>query len=93
MLMLSMLIGTPALSFIGAVGAALTVTLKRGGVLLSLLILPFYAPVLIFGVLSVNAAITGSGELSHLMLLAGLSLFAAAAAPWAAAAAIRAGLE
>ncbi len=93
MLIFSMMIGTPALSFIGALGAALTVTLKRGGVLLSLLILPLYVPVLIFGVLCVEAAIAGTQVSSHMMLLAGVSLFSVALAPWAAAAAIRVGLE
>lgn len=58
-LILTMLLGTPALSFIGGIGAALTVTLRRGGVLLSLLILPLYVPVLIFGVLAVKASIEG----------------------------------
>ena len=93
MLMLSMVIGTPALSFIGALGAALTVTLKRGGVLLSLLILPLYVPILIFGVLCVEAVIAGTQASEHMMLLAGVSLFSVALAPWAAAAAIRVGLE
>lgn len=92
-LIYTMLIGTPALSFIGGIGASLTVTLRRGGVLLSLLILPLYIPVLIFGVLAVKAAIGGYPVMEHVMLLSGFTLFSAAIAPWAAAAAIRSGLE
>ncbi len=92
-LFLTMLIGTPALSFIGGIGAALTVTLRRGGTLLSLLILPLYIPVLIFGVLAVKAAVGGYPATEHLMLLSGFTLFSAAITPWAAAAAIRTGLE
>lgn len=92
-LILTMLIGTPALSFIGGIGASLTVTLRQGGTLLSLLILPLYIPVLIFGVLAVKAAVGGYPATEHLMLLAGFTLFSAAITPWAAAAAIRTGLE
>ncbi|MCF8473326.1 MAG: heme exporter protein CcmB [Emcibacter sp.] len=92
-LIYTMLIGTPALSFIGGIGASLTVTLRRGGVLLSLLILPLYIPVLIFGVLAVKASIGGYDATSHYLLLLGFTLFSAAIAPWAAAAAIRSGLE
>lgn len=92
-LILAMILGTPALSFIGGIGASLTVTLRRGGVLLSLLILPLYIPVLIFGVLMVKAAIDGTPVMGHAMLLSGFTLFSAAIAPWAAAAAIRSGLE
>lgn len=92
-LILTMLLGTPALSFIGGIGAALTVTLRRGGVLLSLLILPLYIPVLIFAVLAVKASIGGYPVMGHVMLLGGFTLFSAAIAPWAAAAAIRTGLE
>ena len=92
-LILTMLIGTPALSFIGGIGAALTVTLRREGTLLSLLILPLYIPVLIFGVLAVKATIGGYPATEHLMLLSGFTLFSAAITPWAAAAAIRTGLE
>ncbi|VAV91680.1 ABC transporter involved in cytochrome c biogenesis, CcmB subunit [hydrothermal vent metagenome] len=92
-LILTMVLGTPALSFIGGIGASLTVTLRRGGVLLSLLILPLYIPVLIFGVLAVKATIGGYPATEHLMLLVSFSLFSAAITPWAAAAAIRSGLE
>ncbi len=92
-LILTMLVGTPALSFIGGIGASLTVTLRRGGVLLSLLILPLYIPVLIFGVLAVQASVAGQPATEHILLLGAFTLFSAAIAPWAAAAAIRAGLE
>ncbi|NOZ43481.1 MAG: heme exporter protein CcmB [Alphaproteobacteria bacterium] len=92
-LIVTMVLGTPALSFIGGIGASLTVTLRRGGVLLSLLILPLYIPVLIFAVLAANAVIDGDPVMDHVLLLSGFTLFSAAIAPWAAAAAIRAGLE
>ena len=92
-LVISMLLGTPALSLIGSVGAALTVTLKRGGVLLSLLVLPLVTPVLIFGVSAIDAAIGGLGPRPHLFLLGGLFLAALALCPWASAAALRLSLE
>jgi len=92
-MILTMLIGTPALSFIGGIGASLTVTLRRGGTLLSLLILPLFIPVLIFGVLAVKASIGGYPATAHMMLLLGFTLFSAAIAPWAGAAAIRSGIE
>lgn len=92
-LVAAMVIGTPALSLIGAIGAALTVGLRRGGVLLSLLVLPLYIPVLIFGVSAVEAAITGVPVAPHLMLLGALSLGSLVLCPWAAAAALRLSLE
>jgi len=92
-LIYSMLLGTPALSFIGGMGASLILTLKRGGALLSLLILPLYIPVLIFGVLAVESVVAGSSPRDHLMLLTGFSLFSMALTPWAAAAAIRSGIQ
>jgi heme exporter protein B len=92
-LLLAMLIGTPALSLIGAVGAALTVGMRRGGVLLSLLVLPLYIPVLIFGVASISAALLGQDGSPALMLLGALSLFSLVLAPPAAAAALRLSLE
>lgn len=92
-LVLAMLLGTPALSLIGAVGAALTVGIRRGGVLLSLLVLPFYVPVLIFGVLAVEAAAGGTAFRPHVVLLAAELLGALALAPWAAAAALRLNME
>jgi heme exporter protein B len=88
-MVLALLIGTPTLSLIGAVGAALTVGMRRGGVLLSLLVLPLYIPVLIFGVAAVEAAIAALPVSSHLMLLAGISLGAVVVGPVAAAAALR----
>jgi heme exporter protein B len=89
-----MLAGTPAISFIGAIGAALTLGLRRGGLLLSLLILPLYVPVLIFGVSSVNAVLAGPGSFwQPFMILCALSLAAIALAPFAAAAALRMNLQ
>ncbi|USG61639.1 heme exporter protein CcmB [Sneathiella marina] len=88
-MMLALLIGTPTLSLIGAIGAALTVGMRRGGVLLSLLVLPLYIPVLIFGVAAVEAAIAVLPVSSHLMLLSGISLGALVVGPVAAAAALR----
>ncbi|PHQ68645.1 MAG: heme exporter protein CcmB, partial [Sneathiella sp.] len=73
-LTVTLLIGTPTLSLIGSVGAALTVGMRRGGVLLSLLILPLYIPILIFGVAAVDAAVAALPVMPHLLLLAGLSL-------------------
>ena len=92
-LVMAMALGTPSLSLIGAVGAALTVTVRRGGVLLPLLVLPLYIPVLIFGVSAVEAALTGFGAKPHLLVLGGLLLGALVLAPWASAAALRLSLE
>lgn len=92
-LSLALLIGTPALTLIGAVGAALTISVRRGGVLLSLLILPLYLPVLIFGVAAIEAAVLGTSARGHLMLLGSLSLFALVLGPWASAAALRLHLQ
>ena len=88
----SLLIGTPALSAIGAIGAALTLGV-RGGVLLSLLVLPLYIPVLIFGAGAVDATLTGLGAQAHLSLLGALTLAGVFFAPWPAAAALRIALE
>ncbi|MFY9327120.1 MAG: heme exporter protein CcmB [Georgfuchsia sp.] len=92
-LMLSLLIGTPLLSLIGAIGAALTLGVRGGGVLLSLLVLPLYVPALIFGAGAVEADISGLGAGGHLSLLAALTVLAAFFAPWAATAALRIALE
>ncbi len=92
-LLLAMALGTPSLSLIGAIGAALTVSLRRGGVLLSLLVLPLYIPVLIFGVAAVEAAIAGLPSISHLLILAAIALAALVLCPLAAAAALRLSLE
>ncbi len=88
-LILSLLIGTPALSFLGAIGAALTIGIKRGGLLLSLLVLPLYVPTLIFGARAVTLAAENQSPLTALLLLAGTSLFILALAPFTAAAIIR----
>ena len=92
-LALAMLLGTPSLSLIGAIGAALTVGIRRGGVLLSLLVLPLYVPVLIFGAGAVEAAIAGFAPRPHLLILGALFLGALALAPWASAAALRLNLD
>ncbi len=92
-LLLTMLIGTPALSLIGAIGAALTLTVRRGGVLLSLLVLPLYIPVLIFGVSAIDAAVHGLNAKPHVLLLAALTLAAIPLCPWASAAAVKLSLE
>jgi len=93
MLVLSLIIGTPALSFIGAIGAALTLAIRRGGVLLALLILPLYIPTLIFGVGAVEAAITGESVQAHLALLGAVSLVSILLGPLASAAALKMSLE
>jgi heme exporter protein B len=82
-------IATPSLSLIGAVGAALVLGARRGGVLLALLVLPLYIPVLIFAVAAIDAAALGFPVRPHLMLLGGMFAFALALAPWTAAAALR----
>ncbi len=92
-LMISLLVGTPVLSLIGAVGAALTLGLRGGGVLISLLVLPLYVPVLIFGAGAVEAARSGLGAQGHLSLLAAFLVFAAVFAPWTTAAAVRISIE
>lgn len=85
--------GTPALSVIGAFGAALTVGLKRGGLLLSLLVLPLYVPTLIFGAECVRRGAQGLDASTPLLLLAGITLGSAALLPFASAAAIRVNLR
>lgn len=92
-LILTMLLGTPTLSLIGAVGAALVLGARRGGVLLSLLVLPLYIPVLIFGVGAIDAAVQGLPAKAQLLVLGGMLLAALPLAPWAAAAALRQALE
>jgi heme exporter protein B len=88
-LIVSMALATPTLSLIGAVGAALTLGARRGGVLISLLVLPLYIPVLIFAVAAVDAAITGLSSKPHLLILGAMLAAALPLAPWAAAAALR----
>ncbi len=93
MLILALALGTPSLSLIGAVGAALILGSRRGGVLLSLLILPLYIPVLIFGVSAVDAVIGGFESRAQLLILGGFLLAALPLCPWAAAAAVRQAIE
>jgi heme exporter protein B len=88
-LALSLALGTPVLSLIGAIGAALTLGLRGGGVLLALLVLPLYVPVLILGAGAVEMSAAGSGGEAQLLLLAAALVFAAAFAPWAIAGALR----
>jgi heme exporter protein B len=92
-LFLSLLLGTPLLSLIGTIGAALTVGLRGAGVLLSLLVLPLCAPVLIFGAGAVEAAQAGLGVTAHFSLLGAMLLVALVLAPLAAAAALRIAME
>lgn len=92
-LIASLLIGTPALSFIGMIGAALTTGLRRAGVLLSLIVLPLYIPVLIFATGAINAARTGLDPGPHLMLLGASALLSLVLGCWAAAAALKLHLE
>lgn len=89
----SLALGTPTLSLIGALGASLVLGARRGGVLLSLLVLPLYAPVLIFGAAAVEAAVGGGAARPHLLILAALLLAALPLTPWASAAALRQALE
>ncbi|MGE0254935.1 MAG: heme exporter protein CcmB [Alphaproteobacteria bacterium] len=88
-LALALLLGTPTLSLLGAVGAALTLGARRGGVLVPLLVLPLAVPVLIFGAAAAEAAIIGGALRLPLSLLAAFLLAAVALAPWAAGAALR----
>ncbi|NOX73377.1 MAG: heme exporter protein CcmB [Alphaproteobacteria bacterium] len=90
---LSLLIGTPALSFLGTFGAAITVGLKRGGLLLSLLVLPLYIPTLIFGAQSVTLVTQGTSNSTAFLILAALSLFSLALIPFAAAYALKVNLR
>ena len=92
-LAVSLLLGTPVLSFIGAIGAALTLGLRGGGVLLSLLVLPLYVPVLILGAGAVAMADAGLAAGGQLELLGALLVLAATFTPWASAAALRISLE
>jgi len=92
-LFISLLLGTPVLSLIGSVGAALTLGLRGGGVLIALLILPLYIPVLIFGAGAVDASIIGVSPLPNIYLLGALLAISLVFAPWATAAALRISLE
>lgn len=92
-LVASLALGTPALSVIGAFGAALTVGVKRGGLLMSLLVLPLYLPTLIFGAEVVKRGAAGMAVATPLALLAGITAGAVALLPFASAAAIRVNLR
>jgi len=92
-LLLSLLLGTPALSLFGAVGAALTVGLRRGGVLLGLLILPLYVPVLIFGVGAVSEHMAGVSINAQIYWLLAITMLALTVAPFAVQAALRISVE
>lgn len=92
-LLAALLAGTPALSLLGAAGAALTVGLRRGGLLLSILVLPLYIPTLVFGARTVALAAEGQDPRTAFLLLAAVSLVALALCPVAAAAALRTNLR
>jgi heme exporter protein B len=92
-LFVSLLLGTPILSLIGSIGAALTLGLRGGGVLIALLILPLYIPVLIFGAGAVDASISGIDPQANLYLLAAFLVVSFIFAPWATSAALRISLE
>ena len=93
LLTVSLLLGTPVLSLIGAIGAALTLGVRGGDVLLSLLVLPLYVPALIFGAGAVQAEMSGLGAAAHLSILAAMALVAAVFSPWVRASALRLALE
>ncbi len=93
MLMLTLLLGTPALSLIGAIGAALTLGLRGGGVLVALLVLPLFVPVLIFGAGAVEATVSGLGAEGHLSLLGAMLVLALLLGPLASAMALRVSME
>jgi heme exporter protein B len=93
-LVLTLLVGTPALTFIGLIGAAIAVALRRGGLLLAVLVLPLTVPVLIFGVAAANAVLVGAAPLgTPFTILCALSLASLVVGPFAAAAALRQEIE
>jgi heme exporter protein B len=92
-LMLTLLAGTPSLTLTGMIGAALAVTLRRGGLLLPVLVLPLSIPTLIFGVIASNAAAAGQSFGAPFSILCALSLFGLVVGPFAAAASLRQGLD
>lgn len=89
----TLIVGTPALTLTGLIGAALAVTLRRGGLLLPVLVLPLSIPVLIFGVIATDAATAGEGFAAPLSILCALSLIGLVIGPVAAAASLRQGLD
>ena len=88
-MVIALLLGTPTLSLLGAIGAALTLGLRTGGILIALLVLPLYIPVLIFGAGAVEATASGLGGQAHLMMLGAILLVALLATPIATSAALR----
>jgi heme exporter protein B len=93
-LMAALLLGTPTLSLIGAIGAALTLGLRGGGILLSLLVLPLYIPILVYGAGAVAESLGGGGPVqAHFMLLAAFFILALVLSPWATTAALRISIE
>ncbi len=93
-LMLTLFVGTPALTFIGLIGAAIAVTLRRGGLLLAVIVLPLTVPILIFGVAAANAAVSGLTPFgTPFTILCALTLASLVVGPFAAAAALRQEME
>jgi heme exporter protein B len=92
-LVVSLLLGTPVLSLLGSIGAALTLGIRGSGLLVALLTLPLFVPVLIFGAGAVVSSEAGLGAEAHLSLLAACLMLAAVFAPWATAAAVRIAVE
>ena len=92
-LFISLLLGTPVLSLVGSIGAALTLGLRGGGVLIALLVLPLYIPVLIFGAGAIDASIMGVSPQANLLLLGAVLVLSLVFAPWATSAALRISLE
>jgi heme exporter protein B len=92
-LALSLLIGTPVLSLVGAIGAALTLGVRGGGVLLSLLVLPLFVPVLVFGAGAVEAQAAGLGAQAHVSILLAMLVPAVVFGPWACSVALKIALE
>ena len=93
MLSLSLLLGTPVLSCVGAIGAALTLGVRGGGILISLLVLPLFVPVLVFGAGAVQALESGVGAQAHVSILLAMLLPALFFSPWACSAGLRIALE
>jgi heme exporter protein B len=92
-LMLGLLLGTPVLSSLGAIGAALTLGVRGGGVLLSLLVLPLFVPVLVFGAGAIEAQAAGLGVQAHLSVLSAMLLLSVFLSPFACAAALQVALD
>ena len=92
-LVLSLAIGTPILSLLGSIGAALTLGLRGGGARVTLLILPLYVPALVFGAGAVEGVLTGTGAEAHLSLLGAFLLMSLLIAPWVSALALRVSVE